>query len=229
MDFIAGLWSSMAITGQTVVVVLIAMSIYSYAVMVDRGVELSRTRRRSADFAAEAGEAGEGNQDLERLLVMAEEYEQQGSCSLAAVVSAGLQEYKALRVDAESEAVVVEGVDEGVSRALDVAVMNLRQRLTGMATISGVAPFLGLFGTVTGLIMAFRSIAETGSGGLDTVSGGISEALVTTVIGLFVAIPALSAYNFFMNRIDVMTIELDNAATRVVSRSVRRALRASAA
>jgi biopolymer transport protein ExbB/biopolymer transport protein TolQ len=194
--------------------------------MVDRGVALSRTRRRSADFAAEAGE---GNQDPERLLAMAEEYEQQGSCSLAAVVSAGLQEYKALRVDAQSEAVVVEGVDEGVSRALDVAVINLRQRLTGMATISGVAPFLGLFGTVTGLIVAFRSIAETGSGGLDTVSGGISEALVTTVIGLFVAIPALSAYNFFINRIDVMTIELDNAATRVVSRSVRRALGAGSA
>ena len=95
-----------------------------------------------------------------------------------------------------------------------------------MATISGGAPFLGLFGTVTGLIAAFRSIAETGSGGLDTVSGGISEALVTTVIGLFVAIPALWAYNFFMNRIDVMTIELDNAASRLVSRSVRRALKA---
>ena len=124
---------------------------------------------------------------------------------------------------------VVEGVDEAVSRELDVAVINLRVRLSGMATISGVAPFLGLFGTVTGLIAAFRGIAETGSGGLATVSGGISEALVTTVIGLFVAIPALWAYNFFMNRIDVMAVELDNAATRVVSRAVRHALRASAA
>ena len=76
-----------------------------------------------------------------------------------------------------------------------------------MATIAGVAPFLGLFGTVTGLISAFRGIAATGSGGLATVSGGISEALVTTVIGLFVAIPALWAYNFFMNRIDVMGVE----------------------
>ena len=61
------------------------------------------------------------------------------------------------------------------------------------------------------------------------MSGGISEALVTTVIGLFVAIPALWAYNFFMNKIDVMAVELDNAATRIVSRTVRHALRASAA
>jgi len=223
MDVISGLWSSMAITGKIVVLVLVGMSIYSYAIMVDRGVALRRARRSSADFAADAEE---GVQDVDRLLSRAEDYEQRGSCSLAVVVSAGLEEYKLLRADEQSDAVVVEGVDEGVSRALDVAIINLRQRLTGMATISGVAPFLGLFGTVTGLIAAFRSIAETGSGGLDTVSGGISEALVTTVIGLFVAIPALWAYNFFMNRIDVMTIELDNAASRLVSRSVRRALKA---
>lgn len=221
---ISGLWSSMAITGKLVVTVLVGMSIYSYAIMVDRGVALSRARRQSADFAADAEE---GVKDVDQLLTCAEEYEQRGSCSLAEVVSAGLEEYKVLRDDEQSDAVVVEGVDEGVSRALDVTVINLRQRLTGMATISGVAPFLGLFGTVTGLIAAFHSIAETGSGGLDTVSGGISEALVTTVIGLFVAIPALWAYNFFMNRIDVMTIELDNAASRLVSRSVRRALKAT--
>jgi biopolymer transport protein ExbB/biopolymer transport protein TolQ len=105
-----------------------------------------------------------------------------------------------------------------------VAVINLRSRLSGMATIIGVAPFMGLFGTVTGLIAAFRGIAATGSGGLATVSGGISEALVTTVIGLFVAMPALWAYNFLSNRIDVMAIELDNSSSRVVNRVVRRAL-----
>ena len=221
MEIISGLWSSMAVTGKTVVLVLGGMSIYSYAVMVDRAVALGRARRRSAEFAADAGE---GVPDVDRLLAGAREHGVSGSCSLAEVVSAGLEEYEVLRSEGQSDAVVMEGVDESVGRALDVAVINLRQRLTGMATISGVAPFLGLFGTVTGLIAAFRSIAETGSGGLDAVSGGISEALVTTVIGLFVAIPALWAYNFFMNRIDVMTIELDNAASRLVNRSVRRAL-----
>ncbi|MDA0336414.1 MAG: MotA/TolQ/ExbB proton channel family protein, partial [bacterium] len=152
-----------------------------------------------------------------------------GQNSLASIVVEGLTEFQALQGDGQPEAVVVEGVDETVSRQLDVAVINLRDRLSGMATISGVAPFLGLFGTVTGLISAFRGIADTGSGGLATVSGGISEALVTTVIGLFVAIPALWAYNFFMNKIDVMAVELDNSATRIVSRTVRKALRANAA
>ena len=103
----------------------------------------------------------------------------------------------------------------------------MRVRLSGMATLVGVAPCRGLFGTVTGLISAFRGIATAGGGGIAEVSGGISEALVTTVIGLFVAMPALWAYNFFMNRIDVLSLGLENNAARVVSHVVRRALKAN--
>ena len=225
MELLTQLWGSMAITGKVVVLVLFALSIYSYAVMVDRFLALRTDRQRSGAFV----EGIEGESDASHILGAAREAVAEGRCSLGSVVAAGLDEYGSLRADDQPGAVVVEGVDEAVSRELDVAVINLRVRLSGMATISGVAPFLGLFGTVTGLIAAFRGIAETGSGGLATVSGGISEALVTTVIGLFVAIPALWAYNFFMNRIDVMAVELDNAATRVVNRAVRHALRASAA
>ena len=225
MELLTQLWGSMAITGKVVVLVLFALSIYSYAVMVDRFLALRTDRQRSGAFV----EGLEGESEASHILDAAREAVAEGRCSLGSVVAAGLDEYGSLRADDQPGAVVVEGVDEAVSRELDVAVINLRVRLSGMATISGVAPFLGLFGTVTGLIAAFRGIAETGSGGLATVSGGISEALVTTVIGLFVAIPALWAYNFFMNRIDVMAVELDNAATRVVNRAVRHALRASAA
>ena len=225
MELLTQLWGSMAITGKVVVLVLFALSIYSYAVMVDRFLALRTDRQRSGAFV----EGIEGESEASHVLDAAREAVAEGRCSLGSVVAAGLDEYGSLRADDQPGAVVVEGVDEAVSRELDVAVINLRVRLSGMATISGVAPFLGLFGTVTGLIAAFRGIAETGSGGLATVSGGISEALVTTVIGLFVAIPALWAYNFFMNRIDVMAVELDNAATRVVNRAVRHALRASAA
>ena len=225
MELVGELWDSMAISGKLICLVLVALSIYSYAVMVDRIVALRWNRQRSGAFAEQV----EGLRDADQVLSTAQQAQEGGEWWLASVVAAGLRELKALRDDGQPEAVFVEGVDEAVSRQLDVAVINLRVRLSGMATISGVSPFLGLFGTVTGLITAFRGIAETGSGGLATVSGGISEALVTTVIGLFVAIPALWAYNFFMNRIDVIAIELDKAATRIVSRTVRQALRASAA
>ncbi|HJP31892.1 MAG TPA: MotA/TolQ/ExbB proton channel family protein [Candidatus Latescibacteria bacterium] len=225
MELVSELWGSMAITGKVVVLVLIALSIYSYVVMVDRFVALRTNGQGSSDLSDQLGSSTDAGQILSAARTAGEA----GNNSLAAIVEAGLQEFESLQSDGQPEAVVVEAVDESVSRQLDVAILNLRSRLSGMATISGVAPFLGLFGTVTGLISAFRGIAETGSGGLATVSGGISEALVTTVIGLFVAIPALWAYNFFMNKIDVMAVELDNAATRIVSRTVRHALRASAA
>ena len=222
MELLGELWSSMAITGKVVVLVLGGLSVYSYGVMVDRGLALRWTRAHSSRFADEIG-----SQVLsaEALLERAGAAEEQGYCSLATVVGAGLNEYQFLRGEGQARETVLEGVDEATGRALDVAIVNLRARLSGMATIAGVAPFLGLFGTVTGLISAFRGIAETGSGGLATVSGGISEALVTTVVGLFVAIPALWAYNFFMNKIDVMGVELDNSASRLVMHAVRRSVR----
>jgi biopolymer transport protein ExbB len=221
MELIGELWTSMAITGKVVVLVLVGLSIYSYVVMVDRILALRWTRQRSAGFAEEARENG---LEVGPLLERATAAEEQGYCSLATVVVAGLSEFELLREEGQSGEVTMEAVDEATGRALDVAILNLRARLSGMATIAGVAPFLGLFGTVTGLIAAFRGIAETGSGGLATVSGGISEALVTTVIGLFVAIPALWAYNFFMNRVDVIGVEMDNSASQLVTHAVRRVL-----
>ena len=222
MELLGELWSSMAITGKGVVLVLAGLSIYSYGVMIDRGIALRWTRDHSSRFVAEVGEE---SLSAEALLSRANSAQEQGYCSLATVVGAGVSEYQLLREEDQAVEGVLEGVDEATGRALDVAIINLRVRLSGMATIAGVAPFLGLFGTVTGLISAFRGIAATGSGGLATVSGGISEALVTTVIGLFVAIPALWAYNFFMNRIDVMGVELDNSASRLAMHAVRRSLR----
>ena len=227
MDLVSELWYAMAITGKTVVVILAGLSIYSYAVMVDRGLALRWTRQRSAVFADEIEAGGLMQGEVEVLQERAGDAEQQGHCSLATVVSAGLGEYQMLKDEAQVGAVVMEGVDEALGRSLDGVVANMRVRLSGMATIVGVAPFLGLFGTVTGLISAFRGIATAGGGGIAEVSGGISEALVTTVIGLFVAMPALWAYNFFMNRIDVLSLGLENNAARVVSHVVRRALKAN--
>ena len=221
MDLIGDLWTSMAITGKTVVMVLAVLSIYSYAIVVDRGLALRKAKQQSNGFA----EAIEGRAlSMEPLLNEANVSEQQGSCPLAAVVGTGLQEFKDLQSAGRSNDKIIDMVEEATGRALDVAILNLRVRLPGMATIAGVAPFLGLLGTVTGLIAAFRGIAEAGSGGLATVSGGISEALVTTVIGLSVAIPALCAYNYFMNKIDVMGMELDNSASRLVTHAVWREL-----
>ena len=228
MDLVSELWYSMAFTGKAVVVILAGLSIYSYAVMVDRGLTLRWTRQRSAAFAREIEEGGLMLGAVGAVQECARRTEQDGHCSLAVVVSAALAEYELLE-EGHADAVVLEAVDDALGRSLDSVVANLRVRLSGMATIVGVAPFLGLFGTVTGLIAAFRGIATAGGGGLAEVSGGISEALVTTVIGLFVAMPALWAYNFFTNRIETMSLGLENNAARIVGHMVRRALKANRA
>lgn len=223
MEVVTELWKAMAISGKAVVLLLVVLSIYSYGVMIDRGIVLRWVRRRSAEFAAHTEDRLK-ELSMEEVLEMATTPERRKFSSLASVVAAALQEFKLLVTEAMSPSMVMGGVDDAASRAIDVAALNLRVRLTGLASIAAVSPFLGLFGTVTGLIAAFRNIAATGAGGIATVSGGISEALVTTVVGLFVAMPALWAYNYFMNRVDVYSLELDNKAARIIGHLVRREL-----
>ena len=93
---------------------------------------------------------------------------------------------------------------------------DFKRGLGGLATIGATAPFIGLFGTVVGIINAFRGMAITGSGGLGAVSAGIAEALVTTALGLFVAIPAVWLYNYFLNRVERFQIEMANSSSELV-------------
>lgn len=229
MELVSELWNAMAITGKSVVTVLVLLSIYSYAVMVDRFLALRWAQQRSTRLAEEIEAMAVDNPPIQELAARVDEAVQQGHCALGIVLEAALKEYQMLKGEGESDEMVMEGVEVEVGRTLDVAVANLRVRLPGVATIVGAAPFLGLFGTVTGLITAFRGIATSGGGGLTEVSAGISEALVTTVIGLFVAMPALWAYNYFMNRVDNLAIGLHNMASRLSAHLVRRLLRAARA
>jgi biopolymer transport protein ExbB/biopolymer transport protein TolQ len=97
-------------------------------------------------------------------------------------------------------------------------ITRLERYLGSLATLGNVSPFVGLFGTVVGIIRAFEAIARTGSGGLGTVSAGIAEALVATAAGLFVAIPAVIAYNYFLGRVKLFANAMDSAASEMVDR-----------
>jgi len=215
---IGEMWTGMAVTGKAIIALLSLLSIYSMAVVVERFVALRWAQRSSLTFAGQV----EGITDAQALREQASSPEYAEFASLASVVNNSLEEYERLRSEETDGDVIYGAVEDFTTRQLDVAVLNMRARLTSMATVAGVAPFLGLFGTVTGLISAFRGIAETGGGGLAAVSSGVSEALVTTVIGLFVAMPALWAYNYFMNRVDVMSVEIDNLSRRLIQGVVRR-------
>jgi len=112
---------------------------------------------------------------------------------------------------------------DAMQRATAAEIERLEQRLTSLATLGNISPFVGLFGTVIGIMRSFEAISRTGSGGLASVSAGIAEALVATAAGLFVAIPAVVAYNHFVSRVKTHATEMDGAASELIARVARAA------
>lgn len=224
MEFtLLGLWQSMGLAAKTVVVILAFLSVYSIAIMLERGFLLRRTRQQSGSFA-ELVDTAERQTSIDEVMALAGDPERGENCYLGQVVLEALQESKLLLDQGQDAAVVIETAQAAVTRSITNTVAILRKRLVQLASTASGAPFLGLFGTVLGLIRAFQTIATTGSGGITSVSAGIAEALITTLVGLFVAIPALWAHNLIADRIDTLVVELDNTATRVVERLLRREL-----
>jgi biopolymer transport protein ExbB/TolQ len=111
---------------------------------------------------------------------------------------------------------VIAAVNRAVDRSSMRTVADLRRGLGALATVGSTAPFVGLLGTVAGIITAFQSMAATGSGGLGSVSAGIAEALVTTAFGLLVAIPAVMMFNYLTNRVEDMQVDINDSANELV-------------
>ena len=112
---------------------------------------------------------------------------------------------------------IVEAVNRALERVKEREIADLRRGLAALASIASAAPFVGLFGTVVGIINAFHSMAESGQGGLASVSAGIAEALVVTAFGLLVAIPAVMLYNYFTNRVDDFVVDMNDVSSELVS------------
>src|SRR3954462_14184053 len=187
------LWHNMGILAKIVVIILFIMSGWSIGVMIDRWMAFSAARKQSRAFApAVAGALREGKID-EAIRVA----ERNKKSHLAKVVTAGLQEFRAHSESTDIPGEEIEASKRALERAEAIVHAELKRGLGGLATIGSTAPFVGLFGTVVGIINAFTSISTEKSTGLGAVAGGISEALVTTAIGLFVAIPAVWMFNVF--------------------------------
>ena len=111
---------------------------------------------------------------------------------------------------------------QAIQRGTALTANDLKKGIPSLATIGATAPFVGLLGTVIGVINAFHGISTTGSGGLGAVSGGISEALVETALGLVVAIPAVWFYNYLTGRIEYFNVEMDNSSSELVDYFIRK-------
>jgi biopolymer transport protein ExbB/biopolymer transport protein TolQ len=212
------LWIQMGPLAKAVVILMFIMSAYSIGVMIDRLLAYSAARKQSRQFApAVAGALREGK--LEEAVKIADRYKKS---HLAKVVVAGLQEFQAHQISSEIPGEEIEASKRALDRAEAIVHAELKRGVSGLATIGSTAPFVGLFGTVAGIINAFRGISTQKSAGLGAVAGGISEALVTTAIGLFVAIPAVWMYNYFTNRIEAFDVEMGNSSSELIDYFLKR-------
>ena len=215
-DFLS-MWRQMGIAAKIVVILLFLMSAWSLGVMIDRWLAYSAARKQSRTFAPlVAGALREGK--LDEAIRIAERHKKS---HLAKVVTAGLQEVQAHSVGAMTEE-IVESSKRSLDRASAIVHAELKRGLSGLATIGATAPFVGLFGTVVGIINAFKGIAAEKATGLAAVAGGISEALVATALGLFVAVPAVWAFNYYTSNVEAFDVEMDNSSSELIDYFIKR-------
>jgi len=206
-----------------VVAVLFIMSMYSIAVMIERYWTFRQATQQSRKYVPEVARYMKSNKLHEAINVS--DGKQYKLSHLAKVLKPGLQEWQYQVETGEVERdrdAAVEAAKRAIHRATAVNLADLKRGLSGLATIGATAPFVGLFGTTFGIINAFSGMALTGSGGIAAISAGIAEALITTAFGLFVAVPAVWAFNYFNGKVENFNVEMDNASSELLDQFIKK-------
>src|SRR5215467_675400 len=199
--------------GGAVIVCLALLSVFSVGMIIDKHRRFSLASRQSEKFKPEFKKFLHGGHVKD--LIEAGKLHQ--NSYVAQVVSAGISEYDGVCQSGGDPSASLELVTSGLRDSMSETLIQLKRGLGLLATIGSTAPFVGLFGTVVGIINAFRSIAATGSGGMSVVSGGIAEALVSTALGIFVAIPAVVAFNHFTGKIEIFHVQMNRVSSQLVN------------
>lgn len=205
MDGISQIVGHMGPAAIGVASTLVLMALASLAIFFERLFAYARSRSASRQFAVEARALLEAD-DAEALVKKAEG----NKGHLAKLLAAGAKTYLATR-DKPSSLSPVEATRRELNRKTEALAADVRRGMNVIASVGSIAPFVGLLGTVFGIITAFQGIAKEGSGGLGSVSLGISEALYETALGLVVAIPAVLAYNWLSAQADTILLALEQA------------------
>jgi len=212
------IWLHMGPPALAVAGVLLVMGIASLTVFVERLLAFRRSRAASAQFATAIGDHLSPSA-VERVITEARNH---SAGHFARLVESGLSTYRELLSNPDGSGLTpAESTRRHLERRVDVLIADLKRGLPILASVGSVAPFVGLLGTVLGIISAFQGIAATGSGGLSSVSAGIAEALIETALGLAVAIPAVLAFNYLSTSIARDELTLTNAAGELLDRIER--------
>ena len=207
-----GVWRNMGSVAKVVLAILLIMSIWSIAIMVERYLTFSAARNQSREFAPKVAVSLKG-QKIDEAISLSDKYKKS---HLAMVVNAGLQEFRAHQLSTDLSGEVVDASKRALQRATAIKIAEFRRGLSGLATIGSTAPFVGLFGTVFGIINAFTGMGETANAGIAAIASGIAEALVTTAVGLAVAVPAVWLFNYFTSKVDNFIVEMDNPSAELI-------------
>jgi len=214
------LWETMTPIAKGVVIALIILSIYSLYVVIERLLFYRKAKKQSLEFARAVTQALVKDR-VDDALALSKKFP---ASHLARVTRAGLTEFQleASGPNPLSGADKVEAGRRAIERETLITASDFKKGVGSLATIATTAPFIGLFGTVIGIINAFRGMAVTGSGGIAAVSAGIAEALVTTALGLFVAIPAAWLFNYFTNTLERFAVEMSNSSSELIDFFIKR-------
>jgi len=222
---LAHLWSTMGLINKGVAICLVIMGLLSLVISIERVMVFNRATRQSLALAERLG-ALLANEQMEDAIALAGD-EAFKTSYLGPLVAQGLTAFMTRQTQRGVDA--VDAARRAIAKAVQLEDMGLRRGLSVLATVASTGPFVGLFGTVFGIINAFKGMGESGSGGIGAVSAGIAEALVATGFGLFVAIPATWAFNYFLSRVETMSTEMTVSTTELVDFCVSQSQKAAAA
>ncbi len=221
MDFtIMQMWSSMGVIAKTVVAILFLMSVFVVWVSTERWYVFMKAKKHSCEYAVRV-------QDLlkqQRYKDAVAEAAKFKYSHIAKVISSGLTEYiKASLLSSNSADCydVFGAANRAIEKSGARELASLRRGLAGLATVGSTAPFVGLFGTVFGIINSFQGMAKNESGGIGAVSAGIAEALVTTAVGIGVAIVAVLLYNYFTSKIEALQVDISEISLEIIDLLVK--------
>jgi biopolymer transport protein ExbB/biopolymer transport protein TolQ len=222
-----GMWESMTWLGKAVVIILFLMSVWSLTIAVERLWRFQKAKKESLQVALGVTPLLKQHKLAEAITLTKDKRYRHSH--LARVLAAGLTEFQyETSQELPDDFDVVASGKRAIERETLMTTAEMKKGLGNLATISTTAPFVGLFGTVIGIINAFRGMAISGSGGLGAVSAGIAEALATTAFGLFVAVPAVWMYNYFLNKVERFQVEMSNSSSQLVDYFIKNEARARA-
>ena len=209
---ISAMFVTMGWFAKGIVIVLAIMSIFSLTIAIGKWWRLRKAQSETRKFAPEFSQFLEED-NLNEAIKLAEGYKKS---HVARVLGGALGEVKPLLQDGSVTVADINSAERAVERNMLIIVSELKRGLAVLATVGATAPFVGLLGTVMGIVNAFQGMAVSGAGGLGSVSAGISEALITTAFGLIVASPAVWFFNYFSTKIDNLSVEMTYTSKEMI-------------